>query len=223
MCWWGSRQQSRGFWQAGRQATSPQSRASRVPPLPRPTLQHCALFRAQAAQQSAVTVAVHQLWLCATRPPTPARGLSQWHCAPPPLLPLAPAGRLPNLVALLVTAPPTGPAPLVPRLQDGFAACLQASLFSLGVAVAVEGRGPGEEGAAVGGGGGADGGGGEEEGDPRAALVLHLLLAALEQPLPNLAHLLCGYDAESGGWWGWQPALASVPSCLLSLLASCMV
>lgn len=40
--------------------------------------------------------------------------------------------------------------------------------------------------------------GGEGGGDPRAALVLQLLLASLEQPAPNLAHLLCGFDFDAG-------------------------
>lgn len=45
----------------------------------------------------------------------------------------------------------------------------------------------------------AEGGeGGEGSGDPRAALVLQLLLASLEQPAPNLAHLLCGFDFDGG-------------------------
>ena len=42
--------------------------------------------------------------------------------------------------------------------------------------------------------------GGEDGGDPRAALVLQLLLSSLEQPTPNLTHLLCGFDFDSGGW-----------------------
>lgn len=44
----------------------------------------------------------------------------------------------------------------------------------------------------------AEGGTGEEGADPRAALVLQLLLASLEQPAPNLTHLLCGFDFDSG-------------------------
>eukprot|EP00887_Chlorella_sp_A99_P002898 scaffold6.g2898.t1 len=96
--------------------------------------------------------------------------------------------RVSNLVALLENAPGGGAsAPLVQRLQDGFAACLQASLFSTQVSVSVEEEVPEGQGAAE-----------EEGGDPRAALVLQLLLGALEQPLPNLAHLLCGFEAESG-------------------------
>jgi hypothetical protein len=40
---------------------------------------------------------------------------------------------------------------------------------------------------------------GGEGGDPRAALVLRLLLVSLErQPAPNLAHLLCGFDFDAG-------------------------
>ncbi len=38
----------------------------------------------------------------------------------------------------------------------------------------------------------------DEAADPRAELVLQLLLASLEQPAPNLSHLLCGFDFESG-------------------------
>jgi hypothetical protein len=45
----------------------------------------------------------------------------------------------------------------------------------------------------------AEGGEGSEAGgDPRAALVLQLLLSGLEQPTPNLAHLLCGFDFDAG-------------------------
>lgn len=40
--------------------------------------------------------------------------------------------------------------------------------------------------------------GSESSGDPRAALVLQLLLSSLEQPAPNLAHLLCGFDFDAG-------------------------
>ena len=49
-----------------------------------------------------------------------------------------------------------------------------------------------------------EGGSGGGGGDPRAALVLQLLLSALEQPAPNLAHLLCGFDFDSGGWQPWR-------------------
>lgn len=38
----------------------------------------------------------------------------------------------------------------------------------------------------------------DEAADPRAELVLQLLLTSLEQPAPNLSHLLCGFDFESG-------------------------
>ena len=40
--------------------------------------------------------------------------------------------------------------------------------------------------------------GSESGGDPRAALVLQLLLSSPEQPAPNLAHLLCGFDFDTG-------------------------
>jgi hypothetical protein len=76
----------------------------------------------------------------------------------------------------------------VQRLQDGFAAAMQASLFSQAASAALDAPS-----AADGDAGGDAGGGG---GDPRAALVLRLLLDALERPPPNLSHLLCGFDAD---------------------------
>lgn len=94
---------------------------------------------------------------------------------------------------LLLNSPPTGAVPAVQRLQDGFAACLQASLFSLGSSVVLDG----EEDAAAAAAAEGDGGDGDG-GDPRAALVLRLLLASLDQPAPNLAHLLCGFDFDAG-------------------------
>lgn len=101
------------------------------------------------------------------------------------------AERIPNLVPLLLNSPPTGAVPAVQRLQDGFAACLQSSLFNMAASVALE-----EEAAA--GAGNAEGEGDEDSGDPRAALVLQLLLTSLEQPAPNFTHLLCGFDFDSG-------------------------
>ncbi|KAL4457392.1 hypothetical protein ABPG75_012257 [Micractinium tetrahymenae] len=102
--------------------------------------------------------------------------------------------RIPNLVPLLLNSPPTGNVPAVQRLQDGFAACLQDSLFNLGASVSLED----EQATAAAAAGGADGEAADDAADPRAALVLQLLLASLEQPAPNLAHLLCGFDFESG-------------------------
>jgi hypothetical protein len=46
--------------------------------------------------------------------------------------------RIPNLVPLLLNSPPTGAVPAVQRLQDGFAACLQSSLFNLAASVTLE-------------------------------------------------------------------------------------
>ncbi|KAL4441042.1 hypothetical protein ABPG77_010473 [Micractinium sp. CCAP 211/92] len=100
--------------------------------------------------------------------------------------------RIPNLVPLLLNSPPTGNVPAVHRLQDGFAACLQDSLFNLGASVSLED----DQAAAAA--GDADVEAADEAADPRAELVLQLLLASLEQPAPNLSHLLCGFDFESG-------------------------
>lgn len=61
-----------------------------------------------------------------------------------------PAERIPSLVPLLLNSPPTGAVPAVHRLQDGFAACLQASLFNLSASVLLE-----DDAMAAGGSGGA--------------------------------------------------------------------
>lgn len=98
--------------------------------------------------------------------------------------------RLPNLVSLLLTAPTTGAVPIVSRLQDGFAACLEHALFT----VAVDCLPTDDALLSFGGLAASDGGGC----DTRADLVLELLLSSLEQPAPTLTHLLCGFDVESG-------------------------
>ncbi len=92
--------------------------------------------------------------------------------------------RIPNLVPLLLNAPTTAPVPLAARLQEGCATALQDSLFIVGPATAPAGAAP-------------HGDTSFERGDPRPSLTLQLLFAALEQPAPNLAHLLCGYELES--------------------------
>lgn len=69
---------------------------------------------------------------------------------PPPRSVSCAAERIPNLVPLLLNSPPTGAVPAVQRLQDGFAACLQASLFSLGASVSLDEE---EEGGGAGAGG----------------------------------------------------------------------
>lgn len=76
---------------------------------------------------------------------TPLGTLRPWPCLPacsptPPLPRPAPphAERIPNLVPLLLNSPPTGAVPAVQRLQDGFAACLQASLFNLAASVSLD-------------------------------------------------------------------------------------
>lgn len=109
----------------------------------------------------------------------------------PPCLAWSPprsaAERIPGLVPLLLNSPPTAEVSAVQRLQDGFAAAMQASLFSQAASVALDAP------SAADGDAGGDAGGG---GDSRAALVLRLLLDALERPPPNLTHLLCGFDAD---------------------------
>ena len=59
---------------------------------------------------------------------------------------------------------------------------------------------------------------GDYDADPRAALLLQLLLTSLEQPPINFAQLLCGYDADAGG--RAVPACSTCtppPSCLCLL------
>jgi hypothetical protein len=87
------------------------------------------------------------------------------------------AARVPNLVPLLLSAPPAGGAPVAQRLQDGFAACLHDAVAAA----------PAEAGEVE-----------ADEADPRAALALALLLGGLEAPSPNLTQLLCGFDVEGG-------------------------
>ncbi|KAL4853554.1 Nuclear pore complex protein NUP205 [Chlorella vulgaris] len=102
------------------------------------------------------------------------------------------SARTPNLVSLLLNAPSTGSLPAVQRLQDGFAACLQSSLFNLAASVSLEDDASAPE---------ADDAEAERDGDrgdPRAALLLNLLLTSLEQPQPNLTHLLCSFDFDAG-------------------------
>ncbi len=41
-------------------------------------------------------------------------------------------------------------------------------------------------------------GAGVEGEDPRASLLLDLLLGALDQPPPNLTHLLTGFNLDAG-------------------------
>lgn len=90
------------------------------------------------------------------------------------------ARRGPNMVPFLLNAPSDGPVPIAHRLQDGFAACLHDAMATGGSAGGQEAEDEGER------------------PDPRASLVLDLLLACLESPTPNFTQLLCGYDVDSG-------------------------
>lgn len=109
------------------------------------------------------------------------------------------AVRLPNVVELLQLPPSSDPQCAL-NLRRGFAVALRQSLLSPAAADELPGDLPG--GAAAGAAEGASSPsssslvvGAAEGGDPRAALILGLLLAAADASAsPNLAHLLMGYD-----------------------------
>jgi hypothetical protein len=62
-----------------------------------------------------------------------------------------------------------------------------------------------------------------DSGDPRAALLLNLLLTSLEQPQPNLTHLLCSFDFDAGEWpAGWRRLLLSAWCHVMFVLWLCI-
>lgn len=102
---------------------------------------------------------------------------------------LALAERTSRLVPILLQ-----PGQPLAHLVDGFASCLQESIFKPRRAVPLVGE---------------DGDAELEQQavpamvmvdeDDRAALILELLLRTVNQPAPSLAHLLLGYDVDAGG------------------------
>ena len=76
------------------------------------------------------------------------------------------------------------------RLRFAFAGCLQGALCHQGSETLDKEEGPEaepdvEEGSAV-------------PADPRAVLILQLLLAGLQGPAPSMTHLLMGFDVTRG-------------------------
>ena len=69
------------------------------------------------------------------------------------------------------------------RIRAGYAACLHESLASTGASLMPPEDASGDVG---------------PSGDERGDLVLQLLLHTLDQPAPNFAHLLMGYNVEDG-------------------------
>ena len=77
------------------------------------------------------------------------------------------------------------------RLRTGFAGCLADGLFAQGPYL------PAHEGPPL----GLDGIGDDE----RAELVLQLLLQTVDMPVPNVAHLLMGFEVHDGEYGACLP------------------
>lgn len=108
--------------------------------------------------------------------------------------------RMPNIVSLALSVPSSvHTVPLSQQLQDGYASCLQESLFNISTSLSILGSDHHHHHPT----GSASSLNQTNGDDPRAALILQLLLdgfamesASLYQP--SLTHLLCGFDIDPG-------------------------
>jgi len=102
--------------------------------------------------------------------------------------------RMPNIVSLALSVPSSvHTVSLSQQLQDGYASCLNESLFNISTSLSILGSASSSSSSLN----------QPSDDDPRAALILQLLLdgfamESASQYQPSLTHLLCGFDIDPG-------------------------